>query len=375
MTLKGHKNHYNGKLLRGYGASISLKSNKVFLKGGRDIFTGHQEIEEWFVTQIPYERIVIAGKGYVSTDAIQLLTDHNINVILLDTFGKLVANMDNVMSSPTGTNYRIGQYDTFGNPAKVLELQKNLLTAKLQSQISFLKDLRRDELNEAITGLEVYLTRIYSPTTKDKRDLLTIESRAGHLYFRNYVKLFPQKYAFISRHGGGLVMSNRYASDVINALLNYGYTVLAGEIAKFVNGIGLDPYFGFMHKTHNSFQTLVYYLSEPFRWLVESAVYKLAVEEPRHGRVIRKSEYAWTHEGKIILDSSLIRRFLELLERQFQNERLYKFKHGIKRRDGLSKCQEITIAKIVVQNLAMFAPKRRSINKCSGFGGIRTVVL
>ena len=358
LTLRGKKNHYNVKLLRGYGVSINLKNNKVVLKGGSDIFTGQFEQEEWFVTQIPYERIVIAGKGYVSTDAIQLLTVHNINVILLNSFGKLVANMNNVMSSPTGTNYRIGQYDTFRNPDKAFELQKNLVATKLQSQISFLKDLRREEVNDAITGLEAYLSRIYSPTTKDKRDLLTIESRAGHLYFRNYAKLFPQKYGFMSRHGGGLVLSNRYASGVINGLLNYGYTVLAGEIAKFVNGIGLDPYFGFMHKTHNSFQALVYDLIEPFRWLVESAVYKLAVEEPRHGRVIRKSEYAWTHEGKIILDSSLIRRFLELLERQFQNERLYKFKHGIKRRDGLSKCQEITIAKIVVQNLADVCAKK-----------------
>ena len=51
-------------------------------------------------------------------------------------------------------------------------------------------------------------------------------------------------------------------------------------------------------------------------------------------------------------------RFLELLERQFQNEKLYKFKHGIKRRDGLSKCQEITIAKIVVQNLADVCAKK-----------------
>ena len=229
MTLKGHKNHYNVKLLKGYGASISLKNNKVCLKGGKDIFSGYQEVEEWFVTQIPYERIVIAGKGYVSTDAIQLLTDHNINVILLDSFGKLVANINNVMTSPTGTAYRIGQYDTFRNPDKVFELRKNLLAAKLQSQISFLKDLRRDEVNEAIIGLEVYLTRINSPTTKDKRDLLTIESRAGHLYFRNYAKLFPQKYGFMSRHGGGLVLSNRYASDVINGLLNYGYAVLAGN--------------------------------------------------------------------------------------------------------------------------------------------------
>src|SRR2546425_8128800 len=232
MTLPGKKNHYNVKLLRGYGCSISLKNNKVCLKGGKDVFTGQQDVEEWFVTQIPYERIVISGKGYVSIDAIQLLSDHNINVILLDSFGKLVANMNNVMASPTGTNYRIGQYDTFRNPDKVLELQKNLLAAKFQSQISFLKDLRRDEVNEAIIGLEVYLTRINSPTTKDKRDLLTIESRAGHLYFRNYVKLFNPKYEFDSRHGGGLVMSNRYASDIINGLLNYGYTVLAAEIAK-----------------------------------------------------------------------------------------------------------------------------------------------
>jgi len=224
------------------------------------------------LSQIPYERIVIAGKGYVSTDAIQLLTDHNINVILLDSFGKLVANMNNVMASPTGSNYRIDQYDTFRNPSKVLELQKSLLSAKLQSQISFLKDLRRDELNETIIGLEVYLTRISSPTAKDKRDLLTIESRAGHLYFRNYAKLFPQKHGFLSRHGGWLVMSNRYASDVVNGLLNYGYTVLAEEIAKFVNGIGLDPYFGFMHKTHNSHQALVSDLIEPFRWLVEHTV-------------------------------------------------------------------------------------------------------
>jgi hypothetical protein len=63
MTLKGKKNHYNVKLLKGYGTSISLKNKKVCVKGGRDVFTGKQEIEEWFVSQMPYEKIVIAGKG------------------------------------------------------------------------------------------------------------------------------------------------------------------------------------------------------------------------------------------------------------------------------------------------------------------------
>ncbi|HET6808898.1 MAG TPA: thiamine-phosphate synthase family protein [Nitrososphaera sp.] len=39
---------------------------------------------------IPYERIVISGRGYISTEAIKLLTEKNINVILVDTYGILV---------------------------------------------------------------------------------------------------------------------------------------------------------------------------------------------------------------------------------------------------------------------------------------------
>lgn len=188
-------------------------------------------------------------------------------------------------------------------------------------------------------------------SAKDKRDLLTIEARAGHLYFRNYAKLFDKKYGFVSRNGGGIKTGNRYASDPINGLLNYGYTVLAGEIAKYVNGLGLDPYYGFFHTMHNSFQALVYDLIEPFRWLVEYAAYKIA-SDTNHNYRITKKDYVWTREGRIVLDDGLIRRFLELLERKFQSERPYKFKHGIKRRDGLSMCQEITIAKIFSQDMA-----------------------
>lgn len=258
--------------------------------------------------------------------------------------------MHKVMSSPTATRYRMAQYDTFRNPEKVAYLQRQILKAKLESQIQFLQSIHRPEVQEAIDGLALYKIKI--DKAKDKRDLLTIESRAGHLYFRTYAKLFDnKKYGFITRHGGGIRLSNRYASDPINGLLNYGYTVLAGEIAKYVNGLGLDPYYGFFHTTHNSFQALVYDLIEPFRWLVEYAVYKIASDTNRN-RPITKRDYAWTREGKIILDDDLIRRFLEMLERKFQSERLYKFKHGIKRRDGLSMCQEITIAKISVQTLA-----------------------
>jgi len=67
--------------------------------------------------------------------------------------------------------------------------------------------------------------------------------------------------------------------------------------------------------------------------------------------MIKKRDYTWTRDGSIVMDSDLIRRFLEILERTFQTERLYKIKHGIKMKNGMSMCQEITIAKIFVNNM------------------------
>lgn len=50
--------------------SVPWKKITRGLPKARTFFTGEQEVEKGFVTQIPHERIVIAGKGYASTDAI-----------------------------------------------------------------------------------------------------------------------------------------------------------------------------------------------------------------------------------------------------------------------------------------------------------------
>jgi len=107
LTLRGKKNHYNVKLLRGYGVSISLKNNKIILRNDRNIFSGVSDVEEWFVTGIPYEKIVVSGRGYLSTDAIKLLNENNKNVILTDTYGNLVSFINGGMQSFTNTKYRI----------------------------------------------------------------------------------------------------------------------------------------------------------------------------------------------------------------------------------------------------------------------------
>jgi CRISPR-associated protein Cas1 len=345
MTQKGKTNHYNVKFLKGYGFSIKVKDSKIVLKNCSDPFK-EPEVEEWFVNNMPYEKIVMSGKGYVSTEALSLLSQHHRNLILVNTYGRATTYLNPVTESLTNTRYRIGQYDTFRDKDKSNYLSRQILKAKLDSQINFLKSTNKPDLNEGISQIQSIENQI-----NEKSLLLSLENTSSKIYFREFRKLIPKRFEFVSRNQSFIRQSKNHATDVINALLNYGYTVLAGEISKFVNGVGLDAYYGFYHKTHSGFQPLVYDMIEPFRWLVDYSVWKLT-EAHTKGLRIDKNDYARTREGNIVMDYNLIKRFLERLERTFQMERRYDFRHGMKTFDGLKSCQEITIAKIVVRNLA-----------------------
>ena len=347
MTLLGQKNHYNVKFLKGYGHSISVKDSKIILKDCHDPFS-EPFIESWYVKNMPYEKIVLQGKGYISTEALSLLSENNRNVILLDNHGKPVTYLNPVMESLTATRYRIAQYDTFRNPEKCRYLSRQIVKAKLESQIRFLKLTERDEVKESISKLESYLTDLSSISTP-----ISNEAKTSHIYFRAFAKLIPERYEFQSRNQSKMKISKNHATDVINALLNYGYAVLAGEISKFINGFGLDAYYGFYHKSHTGFQPLVYDMMEPFRWLVDYTVFRIANIRD-HNQRIRLDEFTHTRDGVIVMEYNLIRKFLELLERTFQQDRRYEFRHGAKTKDGLKNVQEITVAKIMVQNLAEY---------------------
>ncbi len=138
MTLAGQKNHYNVKFLKGYGNSISVKNSKIILKDCHDPFSEPTQ-EEWFVKNMPYEKIVLCGKGYISTEALSLLSQNNRNIILLDNQGKPITFCNGMLDSLTATKYRIAQYDTFRNESKRKYLERQIISAKKESQLKLLK--------------------------------------------------------------------------------------------------------------------------------------------------------------------------------------------------------------------------------------------
>jgi CRISP-associated protein Cas1 len=62
------------------------------------------------------------------------------------------------------------------------------------------------------------------------------------------------------------------ASDTINCMLNYGYSLLEAECLRAINSVGLDAHVGFLHEMAPGKYSLAYDLQELFRFLVDLAV-------------------------------------------------------------------------------------------------------
>lgn len=75
----------------------------------------------------------------------------------------------------------------------------------------------------------------------------------------------------------------------LNSLLNYGYAVLASAVTQRLLAVGLDPVRGFGHRFRERACALTYDVMEPFRILVEYAVWTMKDEidsaVDAHGRI------------------------------------------------------------------------------------------
>jgi len=355
MTKQGQKSHFDIKVLRGYGSKIFVKNQRIVLQNGIDVFTKKQEIEEYVPSSLPYSRIVVIGKeGYITTKAIQLLSDYHINVIFLDLFGNFKASIHEVMSSFVGYKRRMGQYDTFRDHSKVLYLQRQLIISRLESQINFVKD---DSIRLKLKKFQNLVLH-----AKNYQEIVGCEAHAGIVYRNYYSSLFDIKYDFTQRKNRGRRSKQRYATNVINALLNYGTSVLYSEITKHINAQGLDPYYGFYHKNHSSEQALVYDLVEPYRVLVESAVLEFSKTAPRWNRLHKCFRLDERYHFQIILDAVSIKRFLEILSIKFNKKMMFASRFGNRgKRTKKIPTRKSTVMKLKFENLDRFC--RGNLNK------------
>ena len=124
--------------LHGYGLSLKVKNTRMVFSKGIDPFSDARQVLELPATRCDFDKVVIQGKGYVSTEALERLAESKINVIMLDKRGKLYSYFHQIGGHEP--LIRQNQYDCFRDESKLEYLRKWLVSQKIESQIQLFKE-------------------------------------------------------------------------------------------------------------------------------------------------------------------------------------------------------------------------------------------
>ena len=207
---------------------------------------------------IPIEDInsVLIENQHVNISAytLQLLAENNIAVYFCNQ-----KHTPNAVLLPMAGHSRHFKMLTLqincGKPLKKRLWQK-IVIAKINNQAKCL------ELVEDVDGARhLYLMRkrVVSGDTGN------IEAQAAAYYFK---RLFGNSFV-------------RSQENVINASLNYGYAIVRGVIARSIIYHGYEPSVGIFHRSEQNSFNLADDFIEPFRQIVDLAVYDLIEKEDK----------------------------------------------------------------------------------------------
>lgn len=223
-------------------ATLSMKNAQLVINR-REAFEG--------ITTVPIEDIgVIIIDNPMVTLTIPLLnslSEQNVAVIFCNQKGMPVSMLQNLDTNNTqGLTLRNQLSAT--EPLKK-KLWKQIIEAKIRNQAALLNVYGRDGN---------ILKPLYMNVKSGDAD--NREGAAARIY---WTRLF-----------GPHFIRDRN-QDGVNVLLNYGYTILRGAVARAIAGAGLFPAIGLFHRGRSNAFPLVDDMMEPYRVFIDDIVYRL----------------------------------------------------------------------------------------------------
>jgi len=292
-----------------------------YLRKNGECFLVKNEDKVFEVSVRKVDSIMITTSAYLSTDALKMAIENNIDVIFLDEFGDPYGR---VWHSKLGSTVLIRRKQLEISSIKEgFELAKGWILKKIENQIDFVERLARpredkaERLKELAEGLKEAKERIanLAGTVDERRGtVMALEGAAGKIYFDALSYIMPERFKFEGR-------SRNPAKDEFNAMLNYGYGVLYSTVEKACIIAGLDPYIGFLHTDNYNKKSLVFDLIEMFRIFAEETVTYLF-----SGRKVKveyfdevKGGFTLNKDGKAVLIEALNKTLDETVRHRGRN--------------------------------------------------------
>ncbi|CAD7774265.1 CRISPR-associated endonuclease Cas1 1 [Candidatus Methanoperedenaceae archaeon GB50] len=251
---------------------LVINTRGSYLKKSKNCFLVRNEEKVFEISVNKVDSILITTSAYITTDAVKFAVDNNIDIVFLDNFGDPFGRVWHSKLGST-TLIRRRQLET-SSTARGFNMAKGWVEIKIDNQIAFLKDLKKNR-PERRGEIESHKRRIIElkneisalrGVVEEKRDqLMGLEGMCSREYFEALALIMPERWRFNGR-------SRNPARDGFNCLLNYGYGILYSKVEKACIIAGLDPYLGIIHTDNYNKKSLVFDLIEPFRTHVDRTV-------------------------------------------------------------------------------------------------------
>lgn len=303
----------NSLILSGHGISMNVDGGKLHIQDGHDFNRPNPDNYVFKPKFIDLDNIVVYGhSGNISLDAIRWLTKQNVPLTVLNWDGRLLTSI--MPLEHKSSNIRMAQYHAYENGQRV-DIAKKFIDAKIKNSIAVLNWLgkRYPEIAKANNERMKTIDSTWALMSKaiGIKDVMGIEGIVAHHYWAIIATVFDKNLEFDGRLYGKTIRPMG-AVDPINALFNYGYSILESQCWKALNSVGLDPHVGFMHEMNPAKAPLVYDFQEPFRWIVDVAVIS-ALEK----KTFTKKDFIRTENYNIRIRPDGVKKLMAELMPQF----------------------------------------------------------
>lgn len=253
-------------VINSYGAYLHKEGERFVVKSeGKSVEVAADKVET----------ILITTSASLSTDAVALALERNVDIVFLDKFGD---PMGRVWHSKLGSTTRIRRWQLKAEETtEGFDLALGFVVRKAEQQIEFVKDLKKnrpgraDEFDAVLGEMETLLVSLKAlkGTGNELREkVMGIEGMLSRKYFGVLSSSLPKKWQFEGR-------SRDPAKDGFNAMLNYGYGVLYSHVERGCIIAGLDPYIGILHTDNYNKKSFVFDFIEIFRVSIDRVVMNL----------------------------------------------------------------------------------------------------
>jgi CRISPR-associated protein Cas1 len=298
---------------------VSTQGAWLSLEGENIVVHLDKENSKQFPVHL-FESVVCFGRVGATAPLMGFCAQKGVHISFFSEHGRFLARVD----GPVRGNVllRRQQYRLADDEKATVSIARNVLIGKIANSRAVLMRAARDNDGDGNADL-VSAARYLGETVQNLEKSLSLDILRGKEgdAARRYFEVFDHLILAQKEHFKFTDRNRRPPMDKVNALLSFVYTLLAHDVTSALEGVGLDPAVGYLHRERPGRPSLALDIMEEFRsWLAERLVLSLI-----NLRKIRPEGFTQSESGAILMDETTRKIVIAAWQERKQDELTHPF--------------------------------------------------